>query len=190
MPQSSSAGKAWIATRLSAAGAVKHVLDIGVGAGTYHSLFAGLLPRALWTGVEAWAPYVEDFGLASRYDRLILQDVRQLDLSRIEPADICFCGDVLEHMDLADAVALVRKLTKMCRLLFISVPLGYCPQGAVRGNPYEKHIVEHFTEELVRNSFHPIIDGNISSHESWTIGVFALSTDHRVAASILRLDDA
>lgn len=187
MPRSSPAGKAWIATRLSAVDAVKHVLDIGVGAGTYHSLFAGLLPGALWTGVEAWAPYVEEFGLTSRYDRLIIQDVTKLDLSRIEPADICFCGDVLEHMDLADAVTLVHTLTKLCRLLFISVPLGYCPQGAVGGNPYEKHIVEHFTEELVRNTFKPIIDGNISSHESWTIGVFALSTDRRVAANILQL---
>lgn len=185
MPYSSRAGKDWVRSRLSAAGEVSRVLDVGVGAGYYSDLFHANFPEAEWVGLEVWAPYVEQFGLQSKYNRLIICDARWIDFNLLGSFDVCFCGDVLEHMPAGDAQCLVDHLLQHARLLFISLPIGYYPKGANGGNPFERHIVDNYSDAAVRQSFPAIIDGWIETVDKWTLGVYAL-TRHETIADKLR----
>ncbi|WP_181183810.1 class I SAM-dependent methyltransferase [Prosthecodimorpha hirschii] len=187
MPYSSIAGKSWIGSRIPAAGTLRRVLDVGVGVGRYSSLFREQHPEAEWVGVEIWAPYVEQFGLAQKYDRLIIADARWVDLARLGLFDVCFCGDVLEHMSASDARELVDRLLPRCRLLFISIPLGFCPQGSVFDNPFERHVVEDYSDERIREHFPAVVDGAVETRGAWTIGTYALSQDGETIAALQAL---
>lgn len=78
------------------------ILDIGCGVGTY----ANLLPEYDIDGVEAYLPYIQDYDLTSKYKNLIEGDVNDLfiDYSKY---DLVILGDVLGHLELDEAKALV-----------------------------------------------------------------------------------
>jgi tetratricopeptide (TPR) repeat protein len=122
--------------------APRSVLDIGVGAGIWQTVY----PQAQWTGVEIWEPYVERFQLLERYSRLIIGDARSVDLEG--PYDLAILGDVLEHVE--DPFALYQRVREVASNLIVQVPLGEWPQGEEEGNPHEAH-VSTITEEQVRS---------------------------------------
>jgi len=131
------------------------VLDIGVGAGTYGRVLRELCPGVRLTGVEAWAPYVEEFDLHAIYDDLIIADVRHLDV--LPRADIVILGDVLEHMAEPDAVAVWAMARVAARkAVYLSIPIIRYPQGHLHGNPFEEHIVDDWTHERVLATFEGI----------------------------------
>lgn len=187
MPYSSSAGKGWIASRLAAAGDVRRVLDIGVGAGIYANLFRSRTPGAEWVGIEVWAPYVEQFQLQTKYDRVVLCDVQYLDFSKLGFFDVCFCGDVLEHMPTPEARRVIDQTLYYSRLLFISVPLGHSPQEPINGNPFERHLVEDYSDEVMRQHFPEIVDGTIETDDTWMIGAYVLTRDATTAVALNQL---
>jgi hypothetical protein len=149
------------------------VVDIGPGDGTYARLmrptdppadaFDHLTARypyigpqtAHWIGIEAWAPYVERFGLGVLYDQVFVADARIVHWPRIASAgiyrrtDLVIAGDVLEHLAKPDARMLLDDLTASFRNLIVSVPVLHLPQGAWEGNPFERH-VDHWTAEELR----------------------------------------
>ncbi|MEJ1157112.1 class I SAM-dependent methyltransferase [Prosthecomicrobium sp. N25] len=188
MPGSSKAGKAWIEARCALAAPVTRILDVGVGRGTYSQLLRERFRTATWVGVEVWEPYVAEFGLAALYDRVIVADARSVDYGAIGPFDLCFLGDVLEHMSTADARALADRLLDCCRLLFISVPIGHFPQGAVGGNPFETHVVEDYSEAGLRAVVPEIVTGTVETRRRWTIGAFAATRDPALRAALLALE--
>lgn len=147
MPFSSEAGKASIAWALSRIPVPKTALDIGCGQGTYAKMF----PKLQWTGVEIWEPYVEKFGLKDLYPSLQIADVREWDTD--EHFDVCFLGDVLEHMPADHAIELVERAKRWADTVVISIPLGHYPQGEYDANPYEAHVVDHWTDAQVRQAF-------------------------------------
>lgn len=148
MPVSSNSGKQFIKSIVSQFLRDK-MLDIGVGCGTYADMF----PDAEWTGVEAWEPYVEEFKLLDKYQRLIVADARELSSWSEEHFDVAFAGDVLEHMARDEAVSLVEKLKQISDVLVISIPIGYHPQGEVGGNPFERHVTDNWTDKEAREAF-------------------------------------
>lgn len=166
MPFSSERGKATIKWVLSKLPKKSRMLDVGAGSGTYAKMF----PCEHWTGVEVWAPYVEKYGLNKLYNELIIKDVREI--SFVEKYDVAFAGDVLEHMPLEDAKALVKKLKKCADTVVISIPIGHYPQDEYEGNPYEKHITDNWSNEDVIEAFgkptYSRIDGEI--------GIYVYST--------------
>lgn len=123
------------------------VVDIGAGSGTYARLMRPT--QAHWTAVEAWAPYVSEFGLEKLYKDVIVADARDLPASAFL-ADLVIAGDVLEHMTQAEARALMVRIGAYAKHLIISIPVLHLDQGAVNGNPYERH-VEHWTYEDMRD---------------------------------------
>ncbi len=142
MPDSSPRGKAEI-RRIVEALPHATMLDIGCGSGTYAKMF----PEACWTGVEAWEPYVEQFGLNDLYKTLIVGDARTT-----LPAghfDVAICGDVLEHMAPAEAKALIENLLGRADVVIASIPIGHWPQDEVNGNPFERHVKDDWTHEDV-----------------------------------------
>ncbi|MFE6379224.1 methyltransferase domain-containing protein [Streptomyces roseolus] len=143
MPVSHHEGRGWVADRLAAA-RPRLVIDVGAGEGIYAMLMRPLTPDARWEAVEAWAPYVDRFGLAEKYDRVHVGDVRAFDW----PATpfTALLGDVVEHLPEADARALLAELKARADHVMVSVPIVHIEQGPVGGNPYEAHL-KHWTFE-------------------------------------------
>jgi predicted TPR repeat methyltransferase len=125
----------------------KKALDIGCGEGTYAKLF----PKLAFTGVEVWEPYAEKYGLQALYQNFILQDAREF--STDERFDVCFLGDVLEHMTVTEATVLVEKAKSWADTVIISIPIGHYPQDEYEGNPYERHVKDDWSDAEVKEAF-------------------------------------
>ena len=165
---SSIEGKAQIKTWLENID-IQHnkVLDIGAGSGAYPALYRDTLKNCKWVGVEIWEPYKIKYELEKQYDTLLIGDARQM---KFNYYDVCFLGDVLEHMTKQEAVSLVNKLKESCTNIVISIPIVTYEQGTMRGNPYEAHIKPDWSHKEVVKTF-----SNIK--EFWTgqtIGVYLI----------------
>lgn len=117
----------------------KEVMDVGPGCGTYSDLFRKKT-NAVWIGLEIFYPYVQQFNLKSKYDGIIISDARFYDWGSEQGLDLTIIGDCLEHMDYADAIKLVEKISRSSKNLIVSVPLGRSPQGEHNGNEFETHV--------------------------------------------------
>jgi len=147
------------------------LLDIGPGAGAYADMARTVGPVPHLTCVEIYEPYVDLFKLDRKYDHVIVGDARLVPLPR---ADVVILGDVLEHMTLADAVAVWGRCRAAARFgVWLSLPIVPWPQGPERGNEHEAHL-HTWSHELVLAELDGITDW-------WTgqaIGVYrALSED-------------
>jgi hypothetical protein len=100
--------------------------------------------------VEIWEPYCERFLLKHRYGTVLNADLRDLD--PFPAADVVFLGDVLEHMDAADAIKVWNRAWRSSWRLVLGIPVTEYPQGEAEGNPYEKH-VSTWSAESVLASF-------------------------------------
>lgn len=156
------------------------VVDVGAGAGTYAKLMRDdpeeitvlqsaqpvrSVWRDHWTAVEAWEPYVAEYDLKQLYDQVIIADARHLNWPTYQ-ADLVIAGDVLEHMTHDDAKQLLRRIRQGAQNLIVSIPVLHLPQGAVGGNPYERHI-DHWTAGAMGRE---LGDG---IRDSWVGGVLA-----------------
>lgn len=173
MPFSSNSGKAFIK---SLALKANTVLDIGAGSGTYKDLFGDVGKH--WTALEIWSPYVEKYGLLSKYNEVVINDVR--DFSFNKKYDLCFAGDILEHMSLEDSKKVIERLKSNCDTVIVSVPLGEYPQGEYDGNPHEAHVqtlthegvIEHFGKP---SKFHIDQEIGVYVYRKLRICVYAIS---------------
>lgn len=167
MPFSSDSGK-WAIRRIVNQIDPNRVLDVGAGCGTYSKLFRR--PRQHWTGLEIWRPYIKKYGLLDLYDEIIEVDARAW-----QPNghwDVAFAGDILEHMTADEARTLLDKLRAVADTVIVSIPIGYYPQGIYEGNPYEQHVVDHWTDEAVRSRLGSPVCSIIDNE----IGVYIYST--------------
>lgn len=119
------------------------VVDVGAGCGTYAKLMRRWKEKCIWTAVEAWEPYVAEFQLDTLYDRVVVADARHLTWLDYR-SDLLIAGDVLEHMTRDDATRLIRRFRYAAANVIVSIPVLHLDQGAVNGNPYERH-VDHWT---------------------------------------------
>ena len=164
MPGSMDEGKVWAREAILSL-APRRILDVGPGIGRYRDLINGQL-KAEWWGVEAWAPYVEQFDLTTRYDRIIVADVRWLDWASAGRFDLVILGDVLEHMPRADALRVWSLARLHAGHVLLSLPIVPYPQGPEGGNPFEEH-VETWTHTEVW-----ALPGIVSSEAHETVGVY------------------
>lgn len=171
MPYSSTEGKAWAADWLRDK-QVSDVVDVGPGAGAWADTLKPVFPRAYWTAVEIWGPYVEQFHLTQKYNDVIVADVRFLDWSCIGSPDLVIFGDVLEHMDNIDAGWLVEKACETAKYTLISIPIIEYPQGAEMGNPYEAHVADYRHRTVLET----LIDESLllDCHLGETVGTYIL----------------
>ena len=168
MPFSSLSGKSYIENvvrHLPDSVKDKPVLDVGAGCGTYSTLFRGQL-KGPWTAVEIFEPYIEQYGLRSKYDHVSNTDIRVTPF--LPGFGVCFLGDVLEHMTVEDAKAVVACAREIAEFVIVSIPIGFYPQGEYAGNPYEVHVTDNWTDAEFRNVFGDP-EASIIDHE---IGVY------------------
>jgi SAM-dependent methyltransferase len=174
MPSSNKEGKAVIREWVTEVGPyVKTVLDLGVGNGTYHRLYtrkSSALREAHWTGIEVWEPYIHEFDLLTRYNKIINEDIRTVDFNTLGKIDLVFAGDVLEHITKEEAIKVVDDLLKVAKRIIVSIPIVHFPQGEEEGNPYEAHVKDDWSDAEMFETFPQI-------KRSWTgntIGVYLL----------------
>lgn len=91
--------------------APRSLLDVGAGHGKAAVLLREYLnaPPDRIDAVEAWQPYVDDFGLHELYDAVIEADVRQLDDATLAGYDAVLLVDVIEHLSHDDGVELLAR---------------------------------------------------------------------------------
>jgi hypothetical protein len=117
------------------------LLDVGAGWGKY----ADLLPGWTIDAVEAWKPNITGEQLDERYRKVWHADVADLDLGFY---DAVVMGDVFEHLSRQKAHLVLDRLLPRCDEIYVAVPFEY-PQGAVDHNPYEAHLQDDLTPELM-----------------------------------------
>jgi hypothetical protein len=142
-----------------------YVLDIGVGAGIYADLITTELSQRQGVvkpdqvkiaGVEIYYPYVKNFDLNYKYDRLIIGDARHLDYSSFYPPfqsyfDFVILGDVVEHMTKEEALKLIDKIPT--QYVILSIPISIYHQGEEFGNPFEAHVKPDWSHDEVIHAF-------------------------------------
>lgn len=117
------------------------VVDLGAGAGLWRmrSLTFNLSSK-YWTAIEVHLPNIARFKLRERYDV-----VRNIDFRRIKfrnyPGHLFIFGDVLEHLERAEAIDVVRRAAAVGSVIFVMPfsPTTSAEQGAVDGNDFETH---------------------------------------------------
>ena len=149
MPHSSLEGKDWSAERVLELRPTR-VLDVGPGIGTYEELLRRLLPNSRWTAVEIHAPYVARYELAEKYDEVLIGDVRAYQW--YADWDLVIFGDILEHLELAEAIRVWRCALQRSKYVLASLPIVYYPQSEYEGNVHETHRVR-YDHELVKAVF-------------------------------------
>lgn len=164
MPFSSERGKALIQS------IVKRIkprtgLDIGCGSGTYAKMFPGII----WSGVEIWEPYIEQYDLTEVYDTVQVSDIRDWSPENTTRRwDVAIAGDVLEHMTADEAKSVMANLRIFADYVIVSIPIGHYPQGEYQGNPHEAHVKDDWSDTEVREAFGEPLFGQVDGE----IGVY------------------
>ncbi|MFF0588425.1 class I SAM-dependent methyltransferase [Streptomyces sp. NPDC003781] len=172
MPTSDAEGKDWSLTWF------RHhlpntVTDVGPGEGTYAKLFRPVHEGVWWTGIEAHRPYIQRFKLKSTktrrmYDEIHVEDVRE-SADHLFHRDLVIFGDVLEHVERDDAVALLeRTVAAGAWNILVSVPIVDSPQGEVDGNPHEAHLHQWDADDM--DAVMAGLGGRVESYKGSTLG--------------------
>lgn len=148
MPTSDAQGRDWVAERLLKLNP-REVVDVGPGDGTYAREMRHCTPNARWTAIEIWEPYVERFGLDKIYDKVVVSDVMDYPFSEIDMIDVVILGDVVEHLEVADARLLLTELKSKVKNIVVSIPIVESFQGECEGNPYEAHLYQWGFDEML-----------------------------------------
>jgi SAM-dependent methyltransferase len=177
MPTSMKSGKQWTVNWIkNNQNKINSILDLGCGMGTYSHLLKNknnILRDANWVGIEAWAPYIEKYNLKTKYNTVHNVDIRNLNYKKLGTFDLCFMGDVLEHITKEESIKVVDEALAHCKRIIISIPVVHFPQGALEDNPYEIHVKDDWSDEEVKSTFPYIIDSTVEGK----IGVYLLGKD-------------
>lgn len=135
-------GKDWVCRWIREHfGRDSQILDVGACDGKWRYLLKDY-PRM--DAVEVWEPNCRQ--IAGLYRKIYHADIRTFSYPR--EYDLIIFGDVLEHMSTEDAQAVLREAWNRCTELIVCVPFLY-QQGAIYGNPYEVHIQDDLTREIM-----------------------------------------
>lgn len=122
------------------------ILDVGAGWGKYGLL---LRPDYIVDACEIWEPYVEPNYLKLIYRNVYVSDICDLTFDHY---DAIIFGDVFEHIERAKAQAMLDIVRAKCTEVYVVVPYLY-PQGPFDGNPYEEHLQDDLTPEIMMTSY-------------------------------------
>jgi len=123
------------------------VLDVGPGEGTY----AHLLPWVDMSCIEVFHPYVNEFGLQDLYEEVLMGDIRDY-VKWASGFDWIILGDVVEHLPVEDAQALLECLDRAGCAMLVAVPY-VTPQGPVGGNEAERHLQVDLTPKIMQTRY-------------------------------------
>lgn len=116
-------------------------LDVGACDGKWHQLLGDYLDM---DAVEVFAPNITKYWLTHKYNTVYYADIREFSYDFF---DLIIFGDVIEHMSVEEAQAVLAYAYPRCKDMVVAVPYQW-HQDAIYGNPYEKHIQEDLTHEI------------------------------------------
>lgn len=149
MPTSDRTAREMALSQIIALAERRHIrtfIDVGAGAGAYGCALKEKFPTAYILGIEIWPEYLKSDHM-QWYNSIVVQDVRQFTVEPTYYGALAIFGDVLEHMEKPEAVAVIAKFRNVCDVIVASIPLEvkengivyWMPQSAQFGNPYEAH---------------------------------------------------
>ena len=121
------------------------ILDVGAGSGTYWNYMG---KDYNWTAVEIWADAAEN--LKKYYDKVYNVDIRNF--TYFENYKLIIFGDVLEHLTVDDAQAVLFNASHHADYLMVAVPFKY-PQGPLYGNEAERHLQPDLTNDIFNQRY-------------------------------------
>lgn len=139
-------------------------VDVGPGEGTYGKLFNH---KGYSLGIEAWGPYVEQYGLEAIYNEVVIADARFVD-PELFRADLVVMGDMLEHMSKYDAKKLILTVKERAKNMIVCIPLIHLDQEPYEGNFFEIH-KDHWHYDEMRQE---LLDGLVESRRGKILGYF------------------
>lgn len=116
-------------------------LDVGAGDGIWSDLLRDYL---IMDAVEIFAPNITTHRLAEKYRNVYNEDIRTF---KHGAYDLIIFGDVIEHMTVEEAQAVLDRAKLLALDVIVAVPFNY-KQGVLYGNVYEKHIQDDLTHLL------------------------------------------
>ena len=121
-------------------------LDVGACDGKWSDLLGNYL---IMDGIEIFEPNITKHKLEKKYHNIFNADVRGFQYRHY---DLIIFGDVLEHMTVEDAQKVLNYAMPRCRDLIVAVPFQWVNRSHY-GNPYEFHIQDDLTPELVKERY-------------------------------------
>lgn len=115
------------------------ILDVGAGDGKWRYLLSDYYDME---AVEAYAPNADQ--IMGLYRCVYAADIYGFEYDYY---DLIILGDVIEHMSVEHAQAVLDYAADHCRDMIIAVPFLY-RQDAIYDNPYEVHIQDDLTREI------------------------------------------
>ena len=115
-------------------------LDVGACDGIWHQLLGDYLTM---DACEVWEPNIK--WLQGKYDKIFHCDIDKLEYGFY---DVIIFGDVLEHMPVRNAQRVLAYADEHSTDYIVAVPYNYY-QGAIYGNPFERHLQPDLTPEIV-----------------------------------------
>lgn len=130
------------------------ILDVGACDGKWRKM----LPEYTMDAVEAFRPNAER--IKPLYRNVYAMDIRDIRMT-YGHYDLIIFGDVLEHLQVSEAQAVLAYAKNKSGDILIGVPWRY-KQGQLYGNPYEVHIQDDLTPEIFVErypGFEPVLMG-------------------------------
>lgn len=115
------------------------ILDVGACDGKWRRF---LLDFPNMDAVEIYAPRI--WPLQGLYQNVFAGDIYDL---KYDWYDLVIFGDVIEHMTVERAKAVLDYAKEHCRDMIVAVPFLY-EQDEIGGNPWEKHVQDDLTREI------------------------------------------
>ncbi len=145
---------AQILTRLAlrkALNGCENVLDVGCG----KSMNLRWLDVKHSTGVDGYAPDLEEARRQETHDELISGNVRELD-SYFRPGqfDAVIAMDVIEHLTKEDGLHLIQMMEKISRdRIILFTPSGFLPQHHLDKDDLQEHLSGWEAAEMERSGY-------------------------------------
>jgi len=122
---------------------VKTVLDIGPGEGTYYPVVRDTSVQR-FDGIEAWAPYINEYELREMYSNLYVGDIYYFNWNKLPHYDMVIIGDVMEHLIEEQGREVVQQAVDHATWVVLSLPIYGYPQGwGHDGNWFEAHLEQY-----------------------------------------------
>lgn len=120
---------------------------LDVGAGEFSNLF-GLRGELDSTAIDAYGPAIEKAQQARQYAEYVHGDIMTHDFGGRQ-FDAVVANELIEHLDKRAGWELLGRLDQLARkLIIITTPNGFQPQGAEFGNPWQRHRSGWFPDDF------------------------------------------
>jgi len=129
------------------------ILDIACGFGEWgYSIRKAKDGVPCIVGLDIWVPYLGKLRRMKIYDGLVRAKIPHIPI-RDKSVDISLACEILEHLPKHDGYKLLSELERITRkTIIVSFPLNL-PQKEVGGNPFERHVSQWLSEELIRYGY-------------------------------------